>query len=122
MLCLLLRLVLAALPRYIKAVYFLLILFSHLCSTGQNGQLHGTFYLREHRIYFLQAGVNVEPSMSQPEPDIGRDMSLLSLPKTTPMNSITESVEDSLKYEFQNMVEKLNELQKKFDDVEDILD
>ncbi len=43
----------ALLWRYVEAVYFVLLLFSHLFSTCPNGQLHGTFYLLEHKVFFL---------------------------------------------------------------------
>lgn len=48
--------------------------------------------------------------------------SLIEPIKRAITDSIAESVKDSLKYEIQTTVDKLDELQKKYDDVEDILD
>ncbi|KAK7919093.1 hypothetical protein WMY93_010377 [Mugilogobius chulae] len=48
--------------------------------------------------------------------------SLIEPIKRAITNSITESVKESLKYELQNTVDGLENLQRKYDDVEDILD
>ena len=48
--------------------------------------------------------------------------SLIEPIKKAITDSTTDSIKDSLKYELQDTAEKLDELRKKYDDVEDILD
>ncbi len=72
--------------RDISRQFSLYWIYFHICfPLAWAGDYMAHFTCDEHRIYFPWVSVDIKPSMSQPKPDIGRDMSLLSLPKTMPM-------------------------------------